>query len=165
MSKICEINTNPETSLKNIKEDNAKSNLKTNKPLINTINSLILSILIKKESHDNNKKRNSVETAETALYRPEPLDYNLNEIKKFDEFDRSLSDISEFDLEKEEDDNKSDFNSSEDDNNDDEEEIIVVKSRRIIHNNKNDTEFEIELEKEYDDIIKELNLNKESFER
>ena len=165
MSKIYEINNNPETSLKNINEDNAKSNIKINKPLINTINSIILSILIKKESLDNNKKRNSVETAETTLFRPESLDYNSNEIKKFDEFNRSLSDISEFDLEKEEDENKSDFNSSEDDNNDEEEETIIVKNRRIINNNKNDTEFEIELEKEYDDIIKELNLNKESFER
>ena len=61
-----------------------------------------------------NKRRSSVKTADTNLYFPMKYDYDLSEVKKFDELNNSLSDISEFDLEKSEEE-KSEFNSSEED--------------------------------------------------
>ena len=161
MSNTIENDNNSEISLKYLKEDNKKLNMEIRKPAIEAINSCILSLLIKKDYVvDSHRKRDSFETADTAILRPRTFDYNSNEIKKFDEFNKSLSEISEFDLEKEEDDDKSEFNSSEDDGDDDEEETIFIKNKRTFNNKENDKEYEIELEKEYDDIIKALNVNK-----
>jgi virulence-associated protein VapD len=163
MSNTIESDDNSEISLKNLKEDNKKLNMEIRKPAIESINSCILSLLIKKEYlADSHRKRDSFETTDTAILRPRTFDYDSNEIKKFDEFNKSLSDISEFDLEKEEDNNKSEFNSSDDDNDNDndEEETIIIKSKRTFNNKEKDKEYEIELEKEYDDIIKVLNINK-----
>ena len=161
MSNTIEMDNNSEISLKNLKEDNKKLNMEIRKPTIEAMNSCILSLLIKKEYLvDSHRKRDSFETTDTAILRPRTFDYDSNEIKKFDEFNKSLSDISEFDLEKEEDDNSSEFNSSDDDNDNDEEETIIIKNKRTFNNKENDKEYEIELEKEYDDIIKVLNINK-----
>ena len=161
MSNTIENDNNSEISLKYLKEDNKKLNMEIRKPAIEAINSCILSLLIKKDYVvDSHRKRDSFETVDTAILRTRTFDYNSNEIKKFDEFNKSLSDISEFDLEKEEDDDKSEFNSSDDDGDDDEEETIFIKNKRTFNNKENDKEYEIELEKEYDDIIKALNVNK-----
>ena len=161
MSNTIEMDNNSEISLKNLKEDNKKLNMEIRKPTIEAMNSCILSLLIKKEYLvDSHRKRDSFETTDTAILRSRTFDYDSNEIKKFDEFNKSLSDISEFDLEKEEDDNSSEFNSSDDDNDNDEEETIIIKNKRTFNNKENDKEYEIELEKEYDDIIKVLNINK-----
>ena len=115
----------------------------------------ILSFLLNKK----NRRRNSCKTADTNIIIPTKLDYNYNEIKRFDELNNSLSDISEFDLEKENNDNKSDFNSSEDENSEYDCEEIIIK-RNIKDKMKEDIEYELELEKECEEIFKELNINK-----
>ena len=135
---------------------------KINKPFIdkqkfspiNPNEKSILSLIINK-----GKRRSSLNTADTLIIKPKTLDYNLEEIKKFDELNNSLSDISDFDLEEEKDENKSDFN-SEEDNNDFEEEEIIIKNKKIINNKKNDLEYEIELDKEFEDIINSINICK-----
>ena len=114
----------------------------------------ILSLIINKE-----KRRSSINTADTLLIEPKTLDYNYEEIKKFDEFNNSLSDISDFDLEEEKGENNSEFN-SEEDNNEFEEEEIIIKNKKIINNKKNELEYEIELEKEFEDIINSINISK-----
>ncbi len=97
-------------------------------------------------------------TADTEILTQIKLDYNFKELKKFDELNHSLSEISEFDLEKNDQD-KSDFNSSQDNNSELEEEIIIKKRITII-NRKDNLEYEVELEKDFEKIIKELNLKK-----
>ena len=133
-----------------IKPSNDKIPLKSNEKII-------LSLIINKE-----KRRSSINTADTLLIQPKTLDYNFEEIKKFDELNNSLDDISNFDLEEEKNENKSDFNSEEDNDNDEfEEEEIITKNKKIINfNNKNDSEYEIELEKEFEDIMKSINICK-----
>ena len=116
----------------------------------------ILSLLI--EDNKNNKRKNSLNTADTEILTQIKLDYNFKELKKFDELNHSLSEISEFDLEKNDQD-KSDFNSSQDDDGELEEEIIIKKRITII-NRKDNLEYEVELEKDFEKIIKELNLKK-----
>ena len=101
-----------------------------------------------------NKRRNSVKTADTNIHIPMRLDYDLREVKKFDELNYSLSEISEFDLEKSEEE-KSEFNSSEDDDSFIEDQEIIFKKEKI-NRKKLDVEYEIELEKELEDIMKEL---------
>ena len=66
-----------------------------------------------------------------------------------------MSNISEFDLEKDNEDN-SEFNSSEEDNNDSVVEFIEIKSRKKIYGKENDIEYEIQLEKECDEIVNKL---------
>ena len=101
-----------------------------------------------------NKRRNSVKTADTNMHTPMRLDYDLSEVKKFDELNNSLSEISEFDLEKSEEE-KSEFNSSEDDDSFIEEQEIIFKKEKI-NRKKLDFKYEIELEKELEDIMQEL---------
>ena len=105
-----------------------------------------------------NKRRNSVKTADTNICNPMKLDYDLSEIKKFDELNNSLSDISDFDLEKSEEE-ESEFNSSEEDNSFVDDQIII-KKEKMNHNKKFDVEYEIELNKELENIIKELKTEK-----
>ena len=100
-----------------------------------------------------NKRRSSVKTAHTNICIPMRFDYDLNEVKKFDELNNSLSDISEFDLEKSEEE-KSEFNSSEEDDSFIEEEIIFKKEK--LNRKKLDAEYEIELDKELENIMQEL---------
>ena len=101
-----------------------------------------------------NKRRNSVKTADTNIHIPMRLDYDLSEVKKFDELNNSLSEISEFDLEKSEEE-KSEFNSSEDDDSFIENQEIIFKKEKI-NRKKLDVQYEIELEKELEDIMQEL---------
>ena len=101
-----------------------------------------------------NKRRSSLKTADTKLCAPMNYDYDLSEVKKFDELNNSLSDISEFDLEKSEDE-KSEFNSSEEDDSFIEDQEIIFKKEKMNHK-KFDVEYEIELDKEMENIMKEL---------
>ena len=101
-----------------------------------------------------NKRRSSLKTADTKLCAPMNYDYDLSEVKKFDELNNSLSDISEFDLEKSEDE-KSEFNSSEEDDSFIEDQEIIFKKEKMNHK-KLDVEYEIELDKEMENIMKEL---------
>ena len=113
----------------------------------------ILSILIEDKKDNRN---NSLNTADTNIFTLFKLDYDFKEIKKYDELNYSLSDISDFDLEEDKED-ISDFNSSQENNSEFEEEIII-KRKKTIDNRTNDLEFEIELEKEYKEIIKKINI-------
>ena len=101
-----------------------------------------------------NKRRSSLKTVDTKLCAPMNYDYDLSEVKKFDELNNSLSDISEFDLEKSEDE-KSEFNSSEEDDSFIEDQEIIFKKEKMNHK-KFDVEYEIELDKEMENIMKEL---------
>ena len=153
MSKVLE-NKIPETIIKN-------ENMKYNKSFI--LNSkekdkseyCILSLLIDKTDKDNSR-RCSLRTNDTYLIENDfKFDY---EIKKFDELNNSLSEISDFDLEKNEDCNESDFNSSEDENeNEIEDEKIIFKNKP---KKEYDDEYEIQIEKEYEEILKEIKFKK-----
>ena len=134
--------------------DTDSNNNMKEKVIIKPNEKSILSLIINKE-----KRRSSINTADTLLIEPKTLDYNYEEIKKFDEFNNSLSDISDFDLEEEKGENNSEFN-SEEDNNEFEEEEIIIKNKKIINNKKNELEYEIELEKEFEDIINSINISK-----
>ena len=79
-----------------------------------------------------NKRRSSLKTADTKLCAPMNYDYDLSEVKKFYELNNSLSDISEFDLEKSEDE-KSEFNSSEEDDSFIEDQEIIFKKEKMNH--------------------------------
>lgn len=93
------------------------------------------------------------------------FDYEENSVKKFDEFNKSLNDISFFDLEEEEKgkDANSSFNSLEysleEENNEENEEIeqILELEMDIIQKEDNNEEnYEIELKKDYEQIEKEI---------
>ena len=102
---------------------NYKYLLKTNencqKPLYlkgyNKCKYCILSLLINK-----NEKRESIKTFDSNIIRVDSFKYES--IKKFDEANKSLREISNFDLEMDEE-NKSNFNSSEDDDSKEEKKI------------------------------------------
>ena len=115
----------------------------------------VLSLLMKNKKIG--KRRSSYKTSYTDTIIGLNLNYKSKEIKKFDELNDSLSDISEFDLEKDQDDINSEFNSSEENISDIEEEKIFAKSKRKL-DPKEDVEYEIQLEKEYEDIIETLKL-------
>ena len=114
----------------------------------------ILSLLAKK----NDKKKNSFRTVDSIL-KTSNLEYSFDEIKRFDELNNSLSDISEFDLEKEKEDT-SEFNSSEDESDDSEDIKIEKKERRNFNRKENYDEFENEIEKEYKEILNQLHKEK-----
>lgn len=116
----------------------------------------ILSLLNNK--HD---KSNSTKTTDTFLPEKERIkyfDYKYESVKKFDEFNQSLGDISDFDLEGDEEETKSDFNSSEEDNDIDDEEIIIKSKNRV--NKKCNKEYEIQLDMEFEKILEELYIKK-----
>ena len=150
---------------KNKNKDNFNNSMmeKVSKPIINIIKNTsknsnersILSLIINKE-----KRRNSIATTDTIIIEPERLEYNLKDIEKFDEFNNSLDDISEFDLENETNENKSEFNSSEEDNDESIEGEIIIKNQKITENKKYDSEYEIELENEFEKIMNSINNNK-----
>ena len=84
------------------------------------------------------------------------IQINEKEINKLDELNNSLSNISDFDLEKEDESDSSSFNSLENDDDSNIENIIIKKSSidyQIIENNK---EYEFELDKEFEEIQKEI---------
>ena len=152
MSKITKENST-ENTLDNSNKIISKPINLVNKASYNNNKGIILSLLTNKDKDSN--RRNSFKTTDTNFLFPPSLDYNYQEIKRFDEFNDSLSNISEFDLEKDNEDN-SEFNSSEEDNNDSEVEFIEIKSRKKIYGKKNDIEYEIQLEKECDEIVNKL---------
>ena len=103
-----------------------------------------------------NIRKNSIKSLDINLTKPVNLDYNFKEIKKFDEFNKSLNDISDFDLEREKEENKSEFNSSVEDFSEIENEEIIIKNKKIFNNNKYDFEYEEIIEKEFEEIKKLL---------
>jgi len=106
---------------------------------------------------DKSDGRFSAKTALTNISQSN-LDYNLDMIKKYDEnLNTSLSFISDFDLEEDLKPNNS-FNSCDNDDSYIEEIEIKTKTKKIINNNV----FDIEFEKEWDDITKLLLKNKSS---
>ena len=152
MSKITKENST-ENILDNSNKIISKPINLVNKTSYNNNKGIILSLLTNKDKDSN--RRNSFKTTDTNFLFPPSLDYNYQEIKRFDEFNDSLSNISEFDLEKDNEDN-SEFNSSEEDNNNSEVEFIEIKSRKKIYGKENDIEYEIQLEKECDEIVNKL---------
>ena len=105
------------------------------------------------------ERRDSQKTTNTNICQNNTfiLDYDLKEIKKFDELNKSLSDVSDFDLEKDTNETKSLFNSSEEGDDASEEEEIFCKKKFI--EKKFDNEYEKEVEKDIQEIIKNLNHN------
>ena len=113
----------------------------------------ILSLLI-----ESNKSKDSFNTSSSYISRIDILNYNYDSNQKFDEINRSLSDISDFNLEEKED--ISLFNSSEEENVIEEKEIIS-KSKKELNNKKYENDdFENEIENEFKDLLKELNIKK-----
>ena len=102
----------------------------------------------------NNKHRLSLKTIDTFSF----IQLKNYEINKFDELNESLSNISNFDLEEEEENNSSSFNSSEDkDEDDDSENLEVIKKKsKIKYDCKDKNEYEIKLDKEFQEIKREL---------
>ena len=102
------------------------------------------------------------ESSKTIFSDSSEIKYDLSMVNKFQEkLNRSLSFISEFDLE--EDDNKKNndsFISSDNDNNV-EEIIILNKNSKKLLFDKDEKEFNTQLEKEWENI-KELALNKKA---
>jgi len=102
------------------------------------------------------------ESSKTNFSDSSEIKYDLFMVNKFEEkLNGSLSFISEFDLE--EDDNKKDNNSfiSSDNDNNVEEIIILNKSSKKLLFDKDEEEFNTQLEKEWENI-KELALNKKA---
>ena len=111
----------------------------------------ILSLLI-----ESNKSKDSFNTSSSYISRIDNLNYNYDSNQKFDEINRSLSDVSDFNLEEKED--ISLFNSSEEENVIEEQEIIS-KSKKELNNKKYENDdFENEIENEFKDLLKELNI-------
>ena len=125
---------------------------------INTENNKNKGAILSLLANKNDKKKNSLRTVDSIL-KTSYLEYSFDEIKKFDELNNSLSDISEFDLEKEKEDT-SEFNSSEDESDDSEDIKIEKKERRNFNRKENYDEFENEIEKEYKEILNQLHKEK-----
>ena len=103
-------------------------------------------------------------SAKTTLTDASPgkLDYDLSMVNKYDEnLNNNLSFISDFDLEEDLKVNDS-FNSCDNDNSCIEEIEIKTKTNKKIIDNVNNNEYDIEFEKEWDDIQKILLKNKSS---
>ena len=147
--------SNIDYKLKDKKRHNSIMCPKQKENLIDSENS-VLSLLLKKYD-----KRYSVTTVNTNFLIKKIMDYNLKEIKRFDEVNSSFSDISDFDLEKEKVENESEFNSSEDGNieSQDEEEIFS-KNKTKKKRKEKDYKYELEIEKEYEKIVKNFNIKK-----
>ena len=99
-------------------------------------------------------KENNLNNSNKTLFSSSCLKLKKYEINKFDELNKSLSDISNFDLEKEDDCDLS-FNSSKDDDEIEAMEIFISKKINKNFKEKN-IEFEIELDKEFEEIKKEV---------
>ena len=98
-----------------------------------------------------NKDGFSLKTSDTFSF----IELKEYEINKFDELNNNLSDISNFDLEKEEERNSSSFNSSEDDGDSENIEVILKKSK-IEYVNEDKKEFEFKINKEFEEIKRDL---------
>ena len=88
--------------------DNKKESININPEKEKELNKrCILSLL-----SNNEKGVSSVKTVDTNLSKFFHIKYNYEEIKRFDEINNSLSDISDFDLEMDNNEDDSEFNSS-----------------------------------------------------
>ena len=113
----------------------------------------ILSLLIK-----TNKRKESLKTNVSYTQKIDFFNYKYESTKKFDELNKSLSDISDFDLEGKEE--LSFYNSSEEDNVI-EEEVIRHKTRKRLSTIKfKDDDFENEIENEFKELLKQLKIKK-----
>ena len=130
------------SSIKEI--ENADSN-KNNKIIRNNS---ILSIL--RES----KKKPSKKIIDSTSN----FNFKENEINKFDEINTSLRKISDFDLEKEEENKKElSFNSSYNgDENSNVEFELITEEKISKYNNNDKVQYDLELDKEYEEIEKEI---------
>jgi len=127
------------------------------KPIDNGINNdckyCILSLLIK-----SNKRKDSVKTNASYTRKIDFSNIKYESTKKFDELNKSLSDISEFDLEDKE--NLSFYNSSEEENVIEEEEIRHKSKKRLSTIKYKDEDFENEIENEFKELLKQLKIKK-----
>ena len=127
------------------------------KPIDNGINNdckyCILSLLIK-----SNKRKDSVKTNASYTQKIDFSNIKYESTKKFDELNKSLSDISEFDLEDKE--NLSFYNSSEEENVIEEEEIRHKSKKRLSTIKYKDEDFENEIENEFKELLKQLKIKK-----
>ena len=113
----------------------------------------ILSLLIKR-----NQRKESLKTNVSYTQKIDFFNYSYKSTKKFDELNKSLSDISDFDLEGKEE--LSFYNSSEEDNVI-EEEVIRHKSKKRLSTIKyKDDDFENEIEDEFKELLKQLKVKK-----
>ena len=128
-------------------------NKSNNNDFIKECNYCILSLLI--ETH---KSKDSFNTCSSYISKLDNFNYKYDSIQKFDEINRSLSDISDFYLEEKED--ISLYNSSEEENVIEEEEIISKSKKELNHKEYDD--FENELENEFKDLLTELNIKKKN---
>ena len=101
----------------------------------------------------------SVKTVDSNLNRIQYLNYEYDEIKRFDEANKSLSDISNFDLEGNDDEDDSEFNSSDIDKCNSEDEVICVQNKIKCNKKIYDFEYENELNREYEEILKKLTFD------
>jgi hypothetical protein len=113
----------------------------------------ILSLLIK-----DNKRKDSVKTNASYTQKIDLINFKYESTKKFDELNKSLSDISDFDLEDKND--LSFYNSSEEDNVIEEEEIRHKSKKRLSTIKYKDDEFENDIENEFKELLKQLKIKK-----
>ena len=146
----------------NIKEQNIFVNKNDSNSLFkfNIENYNILSFLM-----NNKKEISALENTHSNSLTSFNFDYEENSVKKFDEFNMSLNNISLFDLEEEEKENdgNSSFNSLDyslkEENNEENEEIeqILEYELDILQKeDENDDQYETELKKDYEQIEKEI---------
>jgi hypothetical protein len=146
----------------NIKEHNIFVNKNDSNSLFkfNIENYNILSFLM-----NNKKEISALENTHSNSLTSFNFDYEENSVKKFDEFNMSLNNISLFDLEEEEKENdgNSSFNSLDyslkEENNEENEEIeqILEYELDILQKeDENDDQYETELKKDYEQIEKEI---------
>ena len=147
MSKLSK-NKNIASFTSNNKNEQKNKSIDANEKRPEDLNKkCILSLLANKDII-----RNSFTTNETNIFQLSNLDYDFKQIKKFDELNNSLGDISEFDLENDDDECESEFNSSKGDNSMLEDEEIIMKTK-IINSKEHDLEYKKEIDKEYEEII------------
>ena len=157
MSNIYKYNNNirreyPSNDLKDNKKESININPENEKELNKRC---ILSLL-----SNNEKGVSSVKTVDTNLNKFLYINYNYEEIKRFDEINNSLSDISDFDLEMGDNEDDSEFNSSEEDKNSSQDEIICVHSKIRSNSRIIDSEYEKEINRECEEIIRTLTFEK-----
>ena len=151
MSKLS-INKNISIFFSNNQNEQKNKSIGENEKITKDLNKkCILSLLTNKDII-----RNSFTTNETNIFQLTNLDYDFKEIKKFDELNNSLGDISEFDLEKDNDESESEFNSSKGNNSMLEDEEIIMRTK-IINSKECDLEYKKEIDKEYEEIIYMIN--------
>ena len=146
----------------NIKEQNIFVNKNDSNSLFksNIENYIILSFLM-----NNKKEISSLENTHLNSLTSFNFDYEENSVKKFDEFNMSLNNISLFDLEEEEKENdgNSSFNSLEcslneesNEENEEIEQILEYELDILQKEDENDDQYETELKKDYEQIEKEI---------